>query len=40
MAGNVVIRGLTQFGGKLVEATDNYDKVMAKAPTERLVKEA
>lgn len=40
VAGNVVIRGLTQFGGKLVEATDNYDKVMAKAPTERLVKEA
>lgn len=38
--GNVVIRGLTQFGGKLVEATDNYDKVMAKAPTERIEKEA
>lgn len=38
--GNVVIRGLTQFGGKLVEATDNYDKVMAKAPTARIEKEA
>lgn len=36
VAGNVVINGNTQFGGKLVEATDNYDKVMAKAPTARI----
>lgn len=38
--GNVVIDGNTQFGGRLVEATDNYEKVMGKAPTERIEKEA
>lgn len=36
VSGNVVINGNTQFGGKLVEATDNYDKVMEKAPTKRI----
>lgn len=40
VAGNVVVNGNTQFGGKLVEATDNYDKVMAKAPTARIEQEA
>lgn len=33
------IVGNTQFGGLLVEATGNYDAVMAKAPTERIEKE-
>lgn len=40
VAGNVVINGNTQFGGKLVEATDNYEKVMSKAPIERIDQEA
>ena len=26
--GNVIIDGLTQFGRELIEATDNYEKVM------------
>lgn len=36
--GNVVINGNTVFGGLLVEATNNYDKVMEKAPVERIEK--
>lgn len=40
MLGNVVINGNTVFGGALVEATNNYDAVMEKAPTDRIVKEA
>lgn len=36
--GNAVIGGETVFGGVLVEATGNYDKVLVKAPQERLVK--
>lgn len=37
--GNAVIEGNTVFGGLLLEATNNYDKVMDKAPTDRIVKE-
>lgn len=37
--GNAVLDGNTVFGGLLVEATNNYDKVAAKAPTERIEKE-
>lgn len=37
-AGNMVINGNTQFGGMLVEATNNYQKVMAQAPTDHIVK--
>lgn len=37
--GNCVIEGNTVFGGVLVEATANYDKIMEKAPTERIEKE-
>jgi len=40
VVGNAVLDGNTQFGGMLVEATDNYDKVAAKAPTERIQKGA
>lgn len=36
--GNAVLDGLTQFGGVLVEATDNYEKVMDKAPMDRIEK--
>lgn len=36
--GNAVLTGNTQFGGALVESTVNYDKVLAKAPTARIVK--
>lgn len=39
LVGNAVIGGNTVFGGKLVESTTNYDKVMEKAPTERIEKE-
>jgi hypothetical protein len=34
--GNVRIEGNTQFGPALIEATDNYDEVMAEAPTDRI----
>lgn len=37
--GNVVLNGLTQFGGALIEATDNYEKVMAKMDTTRAKEE-
>lgn len=33
VAGNAVMEGNTVFGGMLVEATNNYDKVAAAAPT-------
>lgn len=33
VAGNAVMEGNTVFGGLLVEATNNYDKVAAAAPT-------
>lgn len=36
--GNAVIEGNTVFGGMLLEATANYDAVLAKAPQERIVK--
>ncbi|AXH76454.1 MAG: major capsid protein [Microviridae sp.] len=38
--GEAVIRGNTVFGGLLVEATDNYDKIMEEAPTDRIDKDA
>ena len=34
--GEAAIRGLTQFGGALIEATEDYAKVMEKAPPERI----
>lgn len=34
--GNVVINGNTVFGGLLVEATGNYEKVLEKAPVQRI----
>lgn len=37
--GNCVVDGNTQFGGLLIEATGNYDKVAAHAPTDKIVKE-
>lgn len=36
--GNIVATGNTVFGGMLVEATNNYDKVAEKAPTELIEK--
>ncbi len=38
--GDVFIEGNTVFGGHLVEATDDYEKVMAVAPQDRIQKEA
>ncbi|MFC3705919.1 hypothetical protein ACFOOL_14270 [Devosia honganensis] len=38
--GNVVLDGLTQFGGMLIEATDNYDKVMGQMDHTRVKDEA
>jgi hypothetical protein len=38
LMGAAVIEGNTQFGGVLVEATSNYDDVLAKAPQERIDK--
>lgn len=38
--GMAAITGLTQFGAALVEASDDYEKVLEKAPTERLPKPA
>lgn len=40
VSGGCVITGNTVFGGMLVEATNDYDEVMAKAPTERIEKGA
>lgn len=40
LVGNIVLNGNTVFGGKLREATDDYDKVLEKAPQERIEKEA
>lgn len=37
-SGQLVIRGNTVFGGALVEASDNYEKVLAEAPTETIQK--
>lgn len=37
--GGAAIEGNTVFGGLLVEATNNYDKVLEKAPTERIEKD-
>lgn len=34
--GEAAIKGLTQFGGPLIEATDDYAKVMEQAPTDRI----
>lgn len=39
MVGDAAIEGNTVFGGLLVEATANYDKVLEKAPTERIEKD-
>lgn len=36
--GSVIIRGNTVFGGMLVEATEDYDRIKEKIPTERLAK--
>nr|QJB21262.1 MAG: major capsid protein [Microvirus sp.] len=36
--GDIVINGNTVFGGVLHEATNDYAKVMAEAPTQRVVK--
>lgn len=38
--GQAVIRGNTVFGGALVEATDDYEEVLAEAPTDRIDKPA
>lgn len=37
--GEVFIEGNTVFGGHLIEATDDYEKVLAVAPQDRLAKE-
>ena len=37
--GEVFIEGNTVFGGHLVEATDDYEKVLALAPQDRIEKE-
>jgi hypothetical protein len=37
--GMAVLTGTTQFGPMLIEASDDYEKVMAKAPTERIEQE-
>ena len=37
--GDIYIEGNTVFGGHLVEATDDYEKVLAVAPHDRLEKE-
>ncbi|QCS37029.1 major capsid protein [Tortoise microvirus 43] len=38
LSGNAVLEGNTVFGGVLVEATNNYEKVAEKAPTQRIEK--
>lgn len=40
MRGEAMVDGNTVFGGMLVEATDDYDKTLEKAPTERIDKDA
>lgn len=40
LRGTAIVRGNTVFGGHLVEATNDFDKVMAQAPTERINKDA
>lgn len=37
--GNIVLNGLTQFGGALVEATGNYDKLVEATANDKIVKE-
>lgn len=37
--GDLVIRGNTVFGHALLEATNDYDKVMEQAPNDRIVKQ-
>lgn len=37
-SGHVVIEGNTVFGPALIEASDNYEQVLAEAPTETIVK--
>lgn len=39
LRGTTIIRGNTVFGGMLVEATEDYDRIKEKIPTDRLVKE-
>lgn len=36
--GAAALTGLTQFGPALIEASDNYNEVMAEAPVERITK--
>lgn len=36
--GTFIINGNTVFGGQLVEASNDYDTIMAQAPTQRIVK--
>lgn len=38
--GLAVLTGNTQFGGMLIEASDDYEKVMEEAPAERIEQEA
>ena len=38
--GEAAIRGLTVFGGMLIEASGDYDKVLEKAPLEKIDKDA
>lgn len=38
--GDIYIEGNTVFGGHLIEATDDYEKVLANAPQDRIEKEA
>ena len=40
MRGSVLIRGNTVFGGALIEATNDYAEIAAKAPTDRIEKPA
>lgn len=39
LRGSCVIEGLTVFGGYLIEAEDDYAKVLAEAPQDRIVQE-
>lgn len=38
ISGDFIINGNTQFGPALIEASDSYDKVLEKAPLERIEK--
>jgi len=40
MRGEAAIRGLTVFGGELIESSDDYEKVEAQQPRERIDKDA